>query len=698
MGLVFIQKRCVGIGYNAEIMQSNNDYLDKKYNPCYTIIAKENFVIYIFKEETVMKRFTRFFSSVLAALLTLSALVTVTNAKQFTDVSSTAPLLDAINYAVDNNFIEGTSNTTFSPNSYMTRGNMVLMLYRHSGETVNSTNTGFTDVSSSSVYVRAVVWAVANEITNGTSSTTFEPNTNIKRQDAAVMMYRYAQYMGHRTDYTSTLDGFTDSGRVQSYALPAMKWAVGAGIIGGTSATTLEPRVALKRGAAAAMLQRYGFTAEGLNVDRDVYGFNNIIENFPLSGGSSLFNPNAPCYYIDEDDVNILIHYCYETEDVFFNDKWDTVVDYITSTPWEGSCNGMNITLLLDKAGQIDINSRVSNTLYPIDIGNNMSNGRLESLINYYHSLQHLLGYECESVYSYPENSRNLIADMEQIGLCIIGIFAQFDPNSIYHSGHSVIGYRSEILNNEGDCKIYVYDPNIDYDENSNGILFEPYIYVDWYGDSISSVKYYLPRLPFDNYGNGDYIEYRVSYIGHKNIYTLCDDYKSYDIDGPYNIGVPEATATSTNTFSNSQKLGNTDSTYIPPLIKELTDNSKTTLYVNYSSDFTITNNEGLHLKYDAKTDTFSGDMCIYRNTKSFLDGFTLVLTVPASYSYTITSNEGNIGFNVLSEDGFNGAKVLNTESITVSISGDITIKGENAIASSTYGANSVNFVRKEVK
>ncbi|MBQ8524008.1 MAG: S-layer homology domain-containing protein [Clostridia bacterium] len=222
-----------------------------------------------------MKRFKRIISLALAAFLTLTALVTVTNATQFTDVPSTAPLLDAINYAVDNNFIEPTSSTTFSPNSYMTRGNMVLMLYRHSGETASSTNTGFTDVPSSSVYARAVVWAVTNEITNGTSSTTFEPSTNIKRQDAAVLMYRYAQYMVHRTDYTSTLEDFTDSGRVQSYALPAMQWAVGAGIIRGTTSTTLEPRVALKRGAAAAMLQRYGFSVESLKYSRDVYSFGN---------------------------------------------------------------------------------------------------------------------------------------------------------------------------------------------------------------------------------------------------------------------------------------------------------------------------------------------------------------------------------------------------------------------------------------
>lgn len=85
----------------------------------------------------------------------------------------------------------------------------------------------------------------------------FNPNANITRQDMATMLYRYAQYKKDDVRKTNDLAAFTDKGAVSSYASAAMQWAVGDGIVTGTSANKLSPKASLTRGQFATMVSRY---------------------------------------------------------------------------------------------------------------------------------------------------------------------------------------------------------------------------------------------------------------------------------------------------------------------------------------------------------------------------------------------------------------------------------------------------------
>jgi len=624
-----------------------------------------------------MKRFTKLISSVFAALLTLSALVTVTNAKQFTDVPSTAPLLDAINYAVDNNFIEPTSNTTFSPNSYMTRGNMVLMLYRHSGETVSSTNTGFTDVPSSSVYARAVVWAVANEITNGTSSTTFEPNTNIKRQDAAVMMYRYAQYMGHRTDYTSTLAGFTDSGRVQSYALPAMQWAVGAGIIGGTSATTLEPRVALKRGAAAAMLQRYGISVETLNFSRDTYGFPHWSSNFPMTWNQQ------KCYFTEEDWA--LFNYYGSITGEISTSSWSDLVNYANGQ-WSGSCFGMCLSVVLDKMGHIDASKRGGNVQSINDLST--TTPELESLINYYQMLFFIRGASrCA-----PENLggaiQQLIEDVNTYGPCltILGFIKDATVTPPVTGGHAVVAYKVQQITSEI-FKIWVHDPNR---SDTGG-----YIIAIFSNNILSQCKFTYYTINED----GE-IEIKLCDVvteAHDTPITSIQEFTDFDIDGPYNIGVDLSnTAASSQLSISSVESEGSESPIINEsnIMKEMANDTRNTLYISAAQDFTLTNDVGEYLNYNATTMQLTGTMQVYRSASSFKDNVdnstTLILTLPASTTYNLTSNTSDTDFYLFTKNRFCGANISKATNATLTTDGKLTLVGDNAKLTSVKGISNV--------
>ena len=140
---------------------------------------------------------SRLMSAVLVCALLFGALSVPASAKSFSDISSSHPSLDAINYVSDNGIIAGTSSTNFSPNVAVTRAMVVTALYRKAGSPAVSGTNKFTDVSSSAYYYKPVLWATNKGIVSGTSSTTFSPNENITRQDAAVMLYKLGKNNQH---------------------------------------------------------------------------------------------------------------------------------------------------------------------------------------------------------------------------------------------------------------------------------------------------------------------------------------------------------------------------------------------------------------------------------------------------------------------------------------------------------------------
>ena len=174
----------------------------------------------------------------------------------FTDVKSTDWFYDAVNYVYSEGIMDGTSVYMFSPNNATSRGMLVTILWRLAGEPV-VTGTSFSDVSSSSYYYYAVLWASKYGIVDGLGNNMFGPDQAITREQFAVILYRYAQHCGYSTSANSTLVGYADSNKISSYALTAMRWACGAGLFEGDERANLNPQGQTTRAAAAKLLMTF---------------------------------------------------------------------------------------------------------------------------------------------------------------------------------------------------------------------------------------------------------------------------------------------------------------------------------------------------------------------------------------------------------------------------------------------------------
>lgn len=185
---------------------------------------------------------------------------TKTDSAQFKDVTRSNVgtwAADAVDFAYHFGLVSGVSKTEFAPNSPMTRAQLVTVLYRAAGSPSVTVSTNFEDLDVGSYYYSAVVWANVNGIVNGTSDTTFSPDSRLTRQQLAAILYRYARAFGGDTSYIGNLSHFTDRRQVDTYAVTPMTWAVSHEIISGTSDTTLSPLSTATRAQVVVILHRY---------------------------------------------------------------------------------------------------------------------------------------------------------------------------------------------------------------------------------------------------------------------------------------------------------------------------------------------------------------------------------------------------------------------------------------------------------
>lgn len=176
----------------------------------------------------------------------------------FVDVPAGVWYADAVQYVVDKGMMNGVSETAFEPDSTTTRGMIVTMLYRLEGEPAAGTSS-FTDVAADAWYADAVAWASANGVVNGASATSFEPDNAITREQMAAILYRYAQGKGYDVSVgeDTNILSYTDFDQLSEYAIPAMQWACGAGLITGDTTTTLVPQGNATRAQVATILMRF---------------------------------------------------------------------------------------------------------------------------------------------------------------------------------------------------------------------------------------------------------------------------------------------------------------------------------------------------------------------------------------------------------------------------------------------------------
>ncbi len=178
----------------------------------------------------------------------------------FTDVHPDDWFYDHVMFVYGNGLMSGTSATTFSPNEAATRAQVAVIFYRMAGSPTVTGDSPFTDVENgpgTAWYYNAVLWAQQNGIVAGYGDGTYHPGDPVTREQLAVMFYNYANYKGYDLSATSDLSGFTDAGKISDWALPAMRWAVGSGLMNGYGDGTLNPQGTATRAQLAAMLHNF---------------------------------------------------------------------------------------------------------------------------------------------------------------------------------------------------------------------------------------------------------------------------------------------------------------------------------------------------------------------------------------------------------------------------------------------------------
>lgn len=175
----------------------------------------------------------------------------------FRDVSKRDWYYDDVVYVYRKGYMDGMSSTRFGGELNTTRGQIVTILWRLTGEPRATKRNPFTDVSSSQYYYDAISWAYDAGVVDGFDARTFKPDQNVTREQLAAILYRYAKYMNLSTSGSAYLAKYKDADKIANWAYDAMAWANYRGLINGTSATRIDPKGYATRAQIAAILHRF---------------------------------------------------------------------------------------------------------------------------------------------------------------------------------------------------------------------------------------------------------------------------------------------------------------------------------------------------------------------------------------------------------------------------------------------------------
>lgn len=175
----------------------------------------------------------------------------------FRDVSKRDWYYDDVVYVYRKGYMDGMSSTRFGGELNTTRGQIVTILWRLTGEPRATRNNPFNDVSSRQYYYDAISWAYDAGVVDGFDARTFKPDQNVTREQLAAILYRYAKYMNLSTSGSAYLAKYRDADKIANWAYDAMAWANYRGLINGTSATRIDPKGYATRAQIAAILHRF---------------------------------------------------------------------------------------------------------------------------------------------------------------------------------------------------------------------------------------------------------------------------------------------------------------------------------------------------------------------------------------------------------------------------------------------------------
>ena len=176
----------------------------------------------------------------------------------FQDVHTSDWYYDDVRYVTEHGLMNGVSQTRFAPEETLTRGMIVTILHRMEGEPKAASSGTFTDVPNGQWDTEAVEWAAANGIVNGYGNGKFGPTDPVTREQLAAILYRYTKYKGLDVSVgeDTNILSYTDALTVSEYAIPALQWACGEGLINGANGK-LMPADHATRAQVAAIIHRY---------------------------------------------------------------------------------------------------------------------------------------------------------------------------------------------------------------------------------------------------------------------------------------------------------------------------------------------------------------------------------------------------------------------------------------------------------
>jgi len=209
-----------------------------------------------------MKKIIESFSLILLITLLLGLLpcFAQNTTSVFTDVPEHEWFAESVEYVKDKGLMNGITVTTFEPQTSITRGMIVTIIYRLEGSPKVNSELQFSDVNPTYYYCTPIIWASENGIVNGYSKDTFAPDDEITREQFATILYRYAEKKGIDVTYDAekvNLSNYEDEKKISDYAVNAISWANETGLIKGVTVTTLEPQGKATRAQAATIFMRF---------------------------------------------------------------------------------------------------------------------------------------------------------------------------------------------------------------------------------------------------------------------------------------------------------------------------------------------------------------------------------------------------------------------------------------------------------
>lgn len=591
----------------------------------------------IYKGESIIKRkgFTRLLSCALLLSVLLGVLVfPASAATQFVDVYPgmlSREYFDAINYIVDNGIMNGTDTTHFSPYQNITRGMFVTILYRYS-ESKERIPSSFSDVPSSTYYYYPIGWATNKGIVNGVTTTTFNPEGVITKEQMAVMLYRYAKNIDGKTYTTSTFDDLTshpDYSSVSSYAREAVAWAKTYRVfpLRQNSSSYISATANMNRAYAALYVANYAKNITGFP-QRDRFSFINSANTKDHDGDFHSI------YVMSSEAQNRLIscinnYYGSSRADTATRDI-DTLRSEFIGKEFGGSCLGYTLCTLFDKNGKIDFNKNFGkNSATMNSVGRPYSNAAtVESAINYYQSIQYLTDHYsqltiCDTRSNCGSAGNTIYHNYSKYGATPIAIIMQ---DGLTLTGHEVLVVnvvKSYDSNGYANYDISYIDPNY-----LNGYVPE---------------HLYLKANEGLSFENKPVVEFWVFTPSTLNWYD------GFDLDGNYNSShyIPVSSSTTAETF-------NASTTFDTPIDTRTSDNAaQTATLVIPATEFQLINASGDTLIFDGTS--LQGSMHVF-SKRMILRGLdspcSLVIDVPKSdyYEY-VNLSEANAEFSIITDD-----------------------------------------------